>query len=311
MGLETNWLLGKSGRVLHPLAKILIYLAVVVLAGAVLSPPFFWLLDGTINFPFYRYFSRTAQVTAIVLLVPLLFWLNIRKVSEIGLQKNSLGWRDAGAGFGIGLGPVLLLGATYLWWGVYRFNSDLEIVKIFRIAGTAVVVAVVEEFLFRGVALGLAARSFGRWAAAVAVSLVFAGVHFLKPAKDPDAVVHWWTGFAQIPRILEAAPPPVIFAFGFTSLFVAGMILAFAALRTRSLWLPIGIHAGWILGQQGFQWLAKPTKKSIESFLPLVGPNVVSGAVPTGLVPLFVLLLTGMAVWLYVRYACAPAARNS
>ena len=53
----------KGGRALHPLVKILLYLAVVVLVGAILSPPLFWLLDGTINFPFYRYFSRTAQVT--------------------------------------------------------------------------------------------------------------------------------------------------------------------------------------------------------------------------------------------------------
>jgi membrane protease YdiL (CAAX protease family) len=174
-----------------------------------------------------------------------------------------------------------------------------------------VVVAAVEEFLFRGVALGLAARAFGRWPAALAVSLVFAGVHFLKPAKQADAVVHWWTGFAQIPRIFEAAPPPVTFAFGFASLFVAGMVLALAALRTRSLWLPVGIHAGWILGQQGFQWLARPVEKSFASFLPWVGPNVVSGAVPTGFVPLIVLLLTGAAVWLYLRYARTTASRPS
>ena len=301
----------KSGRALHPLAKILLYLAVVILAAALLSPPIFWLLDGTINFPFYRYFSRTAQITAIVLLVPLLFWLNIRKVSEIGLEKNSRGWRDAVVGLGLGWVPVALLGAGYLWWGVFRFNADIEGVKIFRIAGTAVVVAVVEEFLFRGVALGLAARSFGRWTAAVAVSLIFAAVHFLKPAKEADAVVYWWTGFAQIPRILESVPHPVTLAFGFVSLFVAGMILALAALRTRSLWLPIGIHAGWILGQQGFQWLARPAEKSFASFLPWVGPNVVSGAVPTGMVPLIVLLLTGAAVWLYLRYARHPAMRAS
>jgi membrane protease YdiL (CAAX protease family) len=301
----------ESGRALHPLAKILLYLAVVILAAALLSPPIFWLLDGTITFPFYRYFSRTAQVTAIVLLVPLLFWLNIRKVSEIGLEKNSRGWRDAAAGLGIGVVPVALLGAGYLWWGVFRFNADIEAVKILRIAATAVVVAVVEEFLFRGVALGLAVRSFGRWTAAVAVSLVFAAVHFLKPAKEADAVVYWWTGFAQIPRILESAPPPLILAFGFLSLFVAGMILALATLRTHSLWLPIGIHAGWILGQQGFQWLARPTEKSFASFLPWVGPNVVSGAVPTGFVPVIVLLLTGAAVWLYLRHARHQATRAS
>jgi membrane protease YdiL (CAAX protease family) len=311
LGLVRGRALVKSGRVLHPLAKILLYVAVVVLAGALLSPPLFWLLDGTINFPFYRYFNRTAQVTAIILLVPLLFWLNIRKVSEIGLEKNSRGWRDAGAGVGLGLVPVALLGLGYLWWGVYRWNPEIEPLKIFRILGTAVVVSIVEEFLFRGVALGLAARSFGRWAAAVAVSLLFAAAHFLKPVKEPDAVVYWWTGFAQLPRILEAAPPPVLFAFGFASLFVAGMVLALAALRTRSLWLPIGIHAGWILGQQGFQWLARPVEKSFASFLPWAGPNVVSGAVPTGIVPLIVLLLTGAAVWLYLRYACSPAPRPS
>jgi membrane protease YdiL (CAAX protease family) len=309
LGLARGHELVEGGRVLHPLAKILLYLAMVVLTAAILSPPLFWLLDGTINFPFYRYFSRTAQVTALVLLVPLLFWLNIRRVAEIGLEKNSRGWRDACAGLGLGLAPVALLGAGYLWWGVYRFHDDLEAVKILRIAGTAVVVAVVEEFLFRGVVLGLAARAFGRWSAAVAVSLAFAGVHFLKPAKEADPVVHWWTGFAQIPRILEAVPAPLVFAFGFASLFVAGLILSLAAFKTRSLWLPIGIHAGWILGQQGFQWLARPEQKSFASFLPWVGPNVVSGAVPTGLVPLIVLLLTGAAVWLYLRHARPPAPR--
>lgn len=297
--------------VLNPLGKILLYLAVVVLLAAILSPPIYGMLHGMLDFPFYRYFSRTAQVTAIILLVPLLFWLHIRRVSEFGIEKNPRRVRDALTGFGLGLIPVLLLGAGYLFCHVYRINPDLDGVKILRIAGTALVVAAVEEFLFRGVALGLAARAFGRWTAAVAVSVIFATVHFLKPAKQVDEVVRWWTGFAQIPRVLEAAPRPDILVFGFASLFVAGMILALAAFRTRSLWLPIGIHAGWVLGQQGFQWLAKPRDKTFASFLPWTGPNVVSGAVPTGLAPLIVLLLTGAAVWLYLRYARTPAARDS
>lgn len=295
---------------LIPLAKILLYLVVVVLVAALLSPPLYWMLDGMIDFPFYRYFGRTIQVTAIVLLVPLLFWLRIRRAEEFGIEKNNFRARDLLCGLGVGVIPVLLMGVGYLIFSVYRIHPDIDDFKIVRIAGTAVVVAVIEEFLFRGVALGLVARAFGRWVAAVSVSLIFAVAHFLKPAKQADAVVDWTTGFAQIPRIFEAVPPTTVLALGFLSLFVAGMILALAASGTRSLWLPIGIHAGWIFGQQGFQWLARPVEKSFAGFLPWVGPNVVSGAVPTGIVPLTGLLLTGLMVWLYVRYARIPAARD-
>jgi hypothetical protein len=85
------------------------------------------------------------------------------------------------------------------------------------------------------------------------------------------------------------------------------MILAFATIRTRSLWLAIGLHAGWIFCQQTLQWLAKFRVKPPEALLPWIGPNVVSGAVPTGLVPLSVLLLTAAGVWFYLRDASADS----
>ena len=172
---------------------------------------------------------------------------------------------------------------------------------LLRIAVTAGTVAVVEEFLFRGVLLGLATRAFGRWPAALVVSLLFATVHFLRPSKQADQDVEWWSGLAQIPRVFDAVPPPSLWIAGFLSIFVAGMILAFAALRTRSLWFSIGLHAGWIFCQQALQWLAKYRVRPPEGLLPWIGPNVVSGAVPTGVVPLSVLLLPGAGVWFYLR----------
>lgn len=288
---------------MNPLVKILLYLLVVVLLAAVLSPPFYWLLHGVLEYPFHRYFSRIAQVSAMVLLIPLLFWLRIRGVAEFGLKKNSCPGRDFFSGIALALVPVAVLGVVYFSFGIYKLQPDVQIVKLLRIVGTALVVAVIEEFLFRGVALGLTARVFGRWPAAIGVSAVFAAVHFLKPSKQSGEGVEWWTGFAQIPGIFTALPAPTVLFFGLVSLFVVGMILALATLRTRSLWLAIGLHAGWILGQQGMQWIGKSRLKPADELLPWVGPNVVSGAVPTGLVPLFVLLLTGAAVWLYLRYA--------
>ena len=91
--------------------------------------------------------------------------------------------RDAFAGVALALVPGALLAGLYLMFDVYRAKQDLVPWLLLRIAMTAGFVALVEEFLFRGVLLGLAAKAFGRWPAAAGVSLVFAGVHFLRPPK--------------------------------------------------------------------------------------------------------------------------------
>jgi uncharacterized protein len=289
------------------LGKIVLYLVVVVLLGAILSPPIYWMLHETVDFPFYRYLSRVTQVTAFVLLGPLLFWLGIRSTREFGLQRNPQAMRDAMAGFALAFLPGAVLGAAYLAFDVYRIKQEMIFFLLLRIALTAGFVALVEEFLFRGVLLGLAAKAFGRWPAALGVSLAFATIHFLRPSKLPDSTIEWWSGLAHIARVFDAAPPPPILVLGFVSLFVAGMILAAATFRTRSLWLPIGIHAGWIFCQQALQWLAKYRVKPADALMPWVGPNVVSGAVPTGVLPLAALLLTGAAVWYYLRNASADS----
>jgi membrane protease YdiL (CAAX protease family) len=285
------------------LGKILLYLVVVVLLGAVLSPPIYWMLHEAVDFPFYRYLSRVTQVTAFVLLGPLLFWLGIRSTREFGLERNPRAMRDALAGLALALVPGALFGGVYLLLDIYRIKQEIIFGLLFRLALTAGFVAVVEEFLFRGVLLGLAAKAFGRWPAALGVSLAFAAVHFLRPGKQADSVVEWWSGLAQIARVFEALPPPMILLSGLVSLFVAGMILAAATLRTRSLWLAIGLHAGWIFCQQVLQWLARYRVKPPDDLMPWVGPNVVSGAVPTGLLPLGALLLTGAGLWYYLRNA--------
>jgi membrane protease YdiL (CAAX protease family) len=82
---------------------------------------------------------------------------------------------------------------------------------------------------------------------------------------------------------------------------LVGLLLAAVTLRTRSLWLAIGLHAGWILGQQGFLTVARFRVKPEDAMLPWVGPNLVSGAVPTGLIPVAVLVFSAAIVWLWVR----------
>ena len=77
---------------------------------------------------------------------------------------------------------------------------------------------------------------------------------------------------------------------------------------TRSLWLPVGLHAGWVLGQQLINLVGKYRVKPPDAFLPWVGPNVVSGMVPTGIAPAAALLVTGALVWWYLARVARPPA---
>jgi len=173
---------------------------------------------------------------------------------------------------------------------------------------TAAAVSGIEEVVFRGVILGLCLWTLPRAGAIALTTLLFVVVHFIKPAKTeiaPEAV-RWWSRLAEALRFADGMPPGALLFFGAASLFAAGWILGSAAVATRSLWLPIGLHAGWVFAQQSTNLFLQPAAQESGASLPWIGPNLVSGAVPTGLLPLAALLLTGLLVRLYLRHVFRP-----
>ncbi len=285
--------------------------AFAVLAACLISPPVYWAFEkfaeagwfsSLSDFPFHRFFSRTAQICMIVALVPVAFHLRIFRLSGLGLQKNPFALRDGVTGLFTALLPVLILAALYIAWDVYRPRKELNTALFVRIFLTAGVVAMIEEFLFRGVFLSLAVKAVGTVKGMLLVSGIFALVHFLKPAKASEETVTWLSGFSQIAAIFDNLPPWPVLGFAFCSLLLAGLVLAWATIKTRSLWAAIGLHAGWILAQQGLNAYAKFRAKPPEEFLPWVGPNVVSGVVPTGLLPLVAILISGLLIAGYFKF---------
>lgn len=292
--------------------RALAYLLGVILIACLISPPLYWagtalaergVLPFLNGFPFHRYFSRSLQLAAILMLWPAFRWIGVRRLAELGIEPNRLWQRDLLSGLALAIVPVLALAAGYLAFGVYDLRKAFPLAAVARILATAGTVAVLEEFLFRGVLLGLCLRSMKPAAAMLASSAAFAVVHFLrvaKPAHEP--AVTWLSGFAQLPQAFSGAPAWPLLGWGMLSLLFAGILLAGAAVRTRSLFLPIGLHAGWIIGQQGMQWAAKFRAKPPEALLPWAGPNVVSGAVPTGIIPAGIIVLTTVAASCYLKY---------
>jgi membrane protease YdiL (CAAX protease family) len=158
---------------------------------------------------------------------------------------------------------------------------------------TALVVSVLEEILFRGALQGAVRKTTVDDFAIVVVAVLFAAVHFLKPPAHgvPATDIRWWSGLALLPDTLDQFRQPALLLGGFSTLLVVGLILGYARERTRSLWMPVGLHAGWILGKMG---LLAVTRHS-EAW-PWLGPDVL-----VGLAPLLTLLATWGIVWLMLR----------
>jgi uncharacterized membrane protein YuzA (DUF378 family) len=94
-------------------------------------------------------------------------------------------------------------------------------------------------------------------------------------------IPHAFHQFAELSTLLA----------GFTTLFALGWLCGEAALRTRALWMSIGLHAGVVFVKMSFSVLSKRR----TTHLPWVGDELQLGLVPVG-----VLLLACLVVvfWL-------------
>ena len=141
---------------------------------------------------------------------------------------------------------------------------------------TAAVVPLIEEALFRGLFLGVLLRGNRPLLATLVSSAFFSIVHFLKAPDQTTTSVEWTSGFVSLAHSFDQFTDPMLVLAGFTTLFLIGLILAHARLRTRSLWLPIGLHAGWILANGVFNKIAH---REIVA-LPWLGKSLLIGIVP-------------------------------
>ncbi len=278
-------------------AKLLAYFAATVLFGALLAPPLYWsvqwlsgrgILPFLAEYDFQRFFHRALLVGALLFFWPLLRWLRIGGWRGLAIEPNRHRFRDTGVGFLLAAIPLLCFAWMLLTLGIYSVRSSVSVLSLGDRTLTAVVVPFLEEPLFRGLFLGVLLRSMGTRGAIFLSSAIFSIVHFLKPAEEPDPVITWTSGLEAVASAFgQFQEPPLVLA-GFTTLFLLGWILADARVRTRSLWLPIGLHSGWIFASAIFN---KVARREVEA-LPWLGKNLLIGIAP---------LAVALISWLLLR----------
>jgi membrane protease YdiL (CAAX protease family) len=150
--------------------------------------------------------NRALLIFALAGLWPLLRALGATSLREVGLRKPTAHWRTLLGGLLLGFASLALVAVVTLAAGGRAFiqnNDSMRLMeKIVGAALSAVVVAVLEETLFRGGIFGGLRRVFHWRVALVASSMIYAIVHFLESAKHEGAVT-WLSGLELLPRMMR------------------------------------------------------------------------------------------------------------
>jgi membrane protease YdiL (CAAX protease family) len=231
---------------------------------------------------------------AIAFIWPLLHWLQVRSRRDLGLEPNPRWLRDVVIGFLLSSLPVILCEIFLVQRGLYSLRPGSSWLATPPLIGTALVVPLIEESLFRGLFLGVLLRGLRPWPANLLSAAIFSIVHFLKAPDDTTTSVHWFSGFVSLSHSFDQFGQPMLVLGGFSTLFAIGVVLAHARLCTRSLWMPIGLHAGWILASEVFSKIAR---REVVA-LPWIGKNLL-----VGLVPLAVCLVSWALLRTWLNYA--------
>ena len=149
-----------------------------------------------------------------------------------------------------------------------------------------VLAAAAEEVLFRGYPLQTTARANLAWLGVALTSLPFAAAHL----RNPNVVA----------------------GFTFINTALAGLWLAVAYLRTRSLWLPFGLHWAWNWAQASVlglpvsgvvRFAPAPLLKAVN-----LGPDWLTGGaygIEGGAACTIALLISTLIIWRAKLFACA------
>jgi membrane protease YdiL (CAAX protease family) len=235
------------------LAFLLVLLAAMLFA-AVASPWVQKLLAPLSHPPLHRVFSR---LMLLGIIVGVAGW-----IAGHGNRRELLGFNRPWPGFlrrvvigllaGLALMSLALMPLVLLHVRVWneRFPVDAMgwLVLVLQGLGSGVVVALIEETLFRGAMQGALQRIGATGWALLAVPVFYGAVHFLgRGTTVPYEEVNAWSGFVVWRGFFSAflEPPRVLDAF--VALYFVGVLLALVRQRWGDIAGCIGLHAGFVM----------------------------------------------------------------
>ena len=226
---------------------------ITLVVSCLLTPPIYSILMiqfPGMGWPYSRVFDRVFMV---VVIIGILMMRHSLQLGELAKQLYPRALRVVGYELLLGFISAVLVFvpfyasivqlAGYEWAGR---SATQVIIKSARILPIAFLIAFIEECVFRGLVLNSFKQTFGVRMALVVSSLVYSFVHFVSPIKSyvyPGFSI--FEGFQYIWEVLYRMFTIEVWP-SYLGLFLVGLILGLIYLRTSSIYLCVGIHAGWI-----------------------------------------------------------------
>ncbi len=233
--------------------------------------------------------SESALVAGVVGGLALLRWAwGLPTLADIGLIWNDATRRTIGrdVALGLALGPVavgvfLVAGLIGGWDHIVGVAAPIILLGNLALGAVAFfLVGVVEELGGRGCLFALVGRWLGLPAAWVISVVTFGLIHGSNPGATPIAVA----GVA-----------------------LAGVVFAFALLRTGALWLPIAFHLSWDWAETSLYGFPDSGQAPASALQLQIDPNAPAWATGGAFGPeasVFVIVALALAagvIWLYTR----------
>lgn len=205
--------------------RLLLFLSLAVLASAGLAT----VLSPFLPFPFFRIFSRC--LLGFGLLAAWFFQKKVRKkpFSELGLNGNGKVAQDLLFGITLSLlfSLAITLLALFFEFVLVQYHPPLPR-KLMNYFFGSIAIAFFEELFFRGMLLQTLMDDLSTPLSVSLSSLLYSLVHFVRPlfVKPEDLSLFYTESIG---------------------LFLFGVLLSYAFLRSRSLYLSMGLHGGFVL----------------------------------------------------------------